>query len=77
MKHEELGDVFYEIGWATASNTLNWINGYMGVTNRPIYYDTADAAGCPTSGVYTSSTKCISEGKTWTIDEVITKLMAL
>jgi hypothetical protein len=58
-----------EIAWATAAKTKDWISGYDGVQGRAIYYDTGDAAGCPTSGTYSTSTQCIS-GNTWSIDDV-------
>lgn len=67
-----LGGNDMEIGWSTAAKTRDWISGYTGVTGRTLYYDTGDAAGCPTSGTYTTSTKC-SSTNTWSIDDVFYK----
>lgn len=59
-----------EVGYASAADTIKWIDAYSAVSGRPIYYDTGDAGGCPTSGSdYTSSTQCATT-YTYTIDQV-------
>jgi hypothetical protein len=67
-----------ELGYSPAQQTINWINGYSNVTGRKIYFDTGDAAGCPTSSLdYTSSTVCSTKTSTgtntYTINQVLFK----
>ncbi|USG67060.1 hypothetical protein NDK47_07150 [Brevibacillus ruminantium] len=58
-----------EVGYNSAAATLDWVEGYDDNTDSRLFYNFGDAAGCPTSGTYSPSTKCVS-GNTWSVDDL-------